>query len=144
MRMFLKVSAVLVLSFGAYYLLMGLTMCTSSGQVAQIALEMDETADAALVAQAATELGVVMLIIGAVECLAGLFGLLGGKRRGLLIAALALGAVMLASSLYTLATSPFEPMLLVDLALPVLLIIPALAVLRMGPEAPDRPPRLGR
>ena len=87
MRTFLKVAAVLMLSFGGYYLLMGLSALMASGQIGQVAQSMDETIDPALASQATVQLGLMMLSIGMLEGLAGLFGLLGGKRRKLLIAA---------------------------------------------------------
>lgn len=37
MRTFLKVAAVLMLSFGGYYLLMGLSALMASGQIGQVA-----------------------------------------------------------------------------------------------------------
>lgn len=43
MRTFLKVAAVLMLSFGGYYLLMGLSALMASGQIGQVAQSMDET-----------------------------------------------------------------------------------------------------
>lgn len=48
MRTFLKVAAVLMLSFGGYYLLMGLSALMASGQIGQVAQSMDETIDPAL------------------------------------------------------------------------------------------------
>lgn len=142
MRTFLKVAAVLMLSFGAYYLLMGLSAIMASGEIGLVAQSVDETIDPVLAAQATVQLGIVMMVIGTLEGLAGLFGLLGGKRRGLLIASLAIAGVMLVANLVTLATSPFEWMYLVELAMPVLLLAAGIAVLRVGPE--DQRPKLLR
>lgn len=142
MRTFLKVAAVLMLSFGGYYLLMGLSAMMASAQVGEMAQSMDETIDPVLASQATMQLGLMMLSIGALECLAGLFGLLGGKRRKLLIASMAISGVMLVANLVTLATTPFDLIYLVELALPVMLLAAGIAVLRMGPE--NQPPRLSR
>ena len=142
MRTFLKVAAVLMLSFGGYYLLMGLSALMASGQIGQVAQSMDETIDPALASQATVQLGLMMLSIGVLEGLAGLFGLLGGKRRKLLIASLAISGVMLVANLVTLATTPFDWVYLVELSLPVMLLAAGIGVLRMGPENP--PPRLSR
>ena len=95
MRTFLKVAAVLMLSFGGYYLLMGLSALMASGQIGQVAQSMDETIDPALASQATVQRGLMMLSSGVLEGLAGLFGLVGGKRRKLLIASLAISGVML-------------------------------------------------
>lgn len=43
MRTFLKVAAVLMLSFGAYYLLMGLSAIMASGEIGLVAQSVDET-----------------------------------------------------------------------------------------------------
>lgn len=142
MRTFLKVAAVLMLSFGGYYLLMGLSALMASGQIGQVAQSMDETIDPALASQATVQLGLMMLSIGVLEGLAGLFGLLGGKRRKLLIASLAISGVMLVANLVTLATTPFDWVYLVELSLPVMLLATGIGVLRMGPE--NQPPRLSR
>ena len=137
-----KVAAVLMLSFGGYYLLMGLSALMASGQIGQVAQSMDETIDPALASQATVQLGLMMLSIGVLEGLAGLFGLLGGKRRKLLIASLAISGVMLVANLVTLATTPFDWVYLVELSLPVMLLAAGIGVLRMGPE--NQPPRLSR
>lgn len=142
MRTFLKVAAVLMLSFGGYYLLMGLSAMMASAQVGEMAQSMDETIDPVLASQATMQLGLMMLSIGVLEGLAGLFGLLGGKRRKLLIASMAISGVMLVANLVTLATTPFDLIYLVELALPVMLLVAGIAVLRMGPE--NQPPRLSR
>ena len=142
MRTFLKVAAVLMLSFGGYYLLMGLSALMASGQIGQVAQSMDETIDPALASQATVQLGLMMLSIGVLEGLAGLFGLFGGKRRKLLIASLAISGVMLVANLVTLATTPFDWVYLVELSLPVMLLAAGIGVLRMGPE--NQPPRLSR
>lgn len=139
MRTFLKVAAVLMLSFGGYYLLMGLSALMASGQIGQVAQSMDETIDPALASQATVQLGLMMLSIGVLE---GLAGLLGGKRRKLLIASLAISGVMLVANLVTLATTPFDWVYLVELSLPVMLLAAGIGVLRMGPE--NQPPRLSR
>lgn len=67
MRTFLKVAAVLMLSFGGYYLLMGLSALMASGQIGQVAQSMDETIDPALASQATVQLGLMMLSIGVLE-----------------------------------------------------------------------------
>ena len=134
MRTFLKVASVLMLSFGGYYLLMGLSALMASGQIGQVAQSMDETIDPALASQATVQLGLMMLSIGVLEGLAGLFGLL--------IASLAISGVMLVANLVTLATTPFDWVYLVELSLPVMLLAAGIGVLRMGPE--NQPPRLPR
>lgn len=136
MRTFLKISSVLVLSFGIYYLLLGASICMGSEQIGQMAATMDEMIDATAATQMSQGVGITMLLIGLTEGLAGLFGLLGGKRRGLLIASVALGGLMLISSVRAVLSAPFDWMLMIDLALPVLLLIPAVAVLVL-----DRPAR---
>lgn len=142
MRTFLKVAAVLMLSFAAYYLLMGMSVIMVSGEVKEIALSVDETIDPEMAVQGTVQLGIMMLAIGGLEALAGLFGLLGGTRRRLLIACMALSGIMLVANLVTLVTNAFEWILLVELSLPVMLLAAGAGVLRMGPE--NQPPRLGR
>ena len=135
MRTFLKVSSVLVLSFGVYYLLLGTAVFMSSDQIGLMASTVDEVIDASAAAKMSQGMGVTMLLIGLMEGLAGLFGLLGGKRRGLLIASVVLGGLMLLSSVRAVLSAPFDWMLMVDLALPVLLLIPAVSVLVLDRRA---------
>ena len=135
MRTFLKVSSVLVLSFGVYYLLLGAALFMSSDQIGLMASTVDEVIDASAAAKMSQGMGVTMLLIGLMEGLAGLFGLLGGKRRGLLIASVVLGGLMQLSSVRAVLSAPFDWMLMVDLALPVLLLIPAVSVLVLDRRA---------
>lgn len=142
MRTFLKVAAVLMLSFGGYYLLIGASAALSCNQIGEMAQSMDETIDAALASQATLQLGIMLLIIGLLEGLAGLFGLLGNKRKGFLIACMALSGVMLIANLVTVATTEFEWMYVIELALPTMLLAAGIGVFRLGPE--NQPPRLSR
>lgn len=137
MKSFLKVSAVLMMTFGGYYLLMGLTLIMSSGQIAQTANEFDAAIDVAMANQVTIGMGITMLIIGLVEALAGLFGFLGARgKRTLLLVSIILSALILINSIYTLSTTTFAWELLIDLALPILLLLPGVAVwIKNEPDA---------
>ena len=117
MRNLLKIAAVLVLSFAAYYLVMGGSMLMSQGQLSQAMVDFSkeeesklleageeiedgaEALDVASASHAVLVMALTMLAVGLVEGLAGLFGLLGGKRRRLLIVSIVFAVMMLASSI---------------------------------------------
>ena len=123
MRNLLKIAAVLVLSFAAYYLVMGGSMLMSQGQLSQAMVDFSkeeesklleageeiedgaEALDVASASHAVLVMALTMLAVGLVEGLAGLFGLLGGKRRRLLIVSIVFAVMMLASSITTLISS---------------------------------------
>ena len=123
MRNLLKIAAVLVLSFAAYYLVMGGSMLMSQGQLSQAMVDFSkeeesklleageeiedgaEVLDVASASHAVLVMALTMLAVGLVEGLAGLFGLLGGKRRRLLIVSIVFAVMMLASSITTLISS---------------------------------------
>ena len=102
MRKFLKIAAVVMLTFAGYYLLLGAAM--------------------------------LMLINGIVQCVTGVFALLGNKHRGLLIASVVLAGLMLAFVCVTVFGSEFNPVYLLELLGPVLVLIAGIGVLRAGPE----------
>ena len=111
MRNLLKIAAVLVLSFAAYYLVMGGSMLMSQGQLSQAMVDFSkeeesklleageeiedgaEVLDVASASHAVLVMALTMLAGGLVEGLAGLFGLLGGKRRRLLIVSIVFAGV---------------------------------------------------
>ena len=142
MRTFLKVAAVLMLSFGGFCLLVGLSAVMGSAQTGHMAQSLDTTIDPELASQAALQLGLMMVCSGALDGLAGLFGVLGEKRRRLLIASIAISGVSLMANLITLLTAVLSWVYLIELALQVMLLAGGIGVLRMGPE--KQPPRLSR
>ena len=106
MRNLLKIAAVLVLSFAAYYLVMGGSMLMSQGQLSQAMVDFSkeeesklleageeiedgaEVLDVASASHAVLVMALTMLAVGLVEGLAGLFGLLGGALCTLVVSSL--------------------------------------------------------
>ena len=134
MRKFLKIAAVVMLTFAGYYLLLGAAMLMSSGEIGELAQSTDSAIDAGMATQATIFMGVLMLINGIVQCVTGVFALLGNKHRGLLIASVVLAGLMLAVVCVTVFGSEFNPMYLLELLGPVLVLIAGIGVLRAGPE----------
>ena len=160
MRNLLKIAAVLVLSFAAYYLVMGGSMLMSQGQLSQAMVdfskeeesklleageEIEDGAEALDVASsyhALLVMALTMLAVGLVEGLAGLFGLLGGKRRRLLIVSIVFAVMMLASSITTLISSGLNIIYVLEVLAPILLIVGDIGVFRM--EGREQLPTLPR
>ena len=160
MRNLLKIAAVLVLSFAAYYLVMGGSMLMSQGQLSQAMVdfskeeesklleageEIEDGAEALDVASAShgvLVMALTMLAVGLVEGLAGLFGLLGGKRRRLLIVSIVFAVMMLASSITTLISSGLNIIYVLEVLAPILLIVGDIGVFRM--EGREQLPTLPR
>ena len=149
MRNLLKIAAVLVLSFAAYYLVMGGSMLMSQGQLSQAMVDFSkeeesklleageeiedgaEVLDVASASHAVLVMALTMLAVGLVEGLAGLFGLLGGKRRKLLIVSIVFAVMMLASSITTLISSGLNIIYVLEVLAPMLLIVGDIGVFRM-------------
>ena len=149
MRNLLKIAAVLVLSFAAYYLVMGGSMLMSRGQLSQAMVDFSkeeesklleageeiedgaEVLDMASASHAVLVMALTMLAVGLVEGLAGLFGLLGGKRRKLLIVSIVFAVMMLASSITTLISSGLNIIYVLEVLAPMLLIVGDIGVFRM-------------
>lgn len=149
MRNLLKIAAVLVLSFAAYYLVMGGSMLMSQGQLSQAMVDFSkeeesklleageeiedgaEVLDVASASHAVLVMALTMLAVGLVEGLAGLFGLLGGKRRRLLIVSIVFAVMMLASSITTLISSGLNIIYVLEVLAPILLIVGDIGVFRM-------------
>ena len=149
MRNLLKIAAVLVLSFAAYYLVMGGSMLMSRGQLSQAMVDFSkeeesklleageeiedgaEVLDVASASHAVLVMALTMLAVGLVEGLAGLFGLLGGKRRKLLIVSIVFAVMMLASSITTLISSGLNIIYVLEVLAPMLLIVGDIGVFRM-------------
>lgn len=160
MRNLLKIAAVLVLSFAAYYLVMGGSMLMSQGQLSQAMVDFSkeeesklleageeiedgaEALDVASASHAVLVMALTMLAVGLVEGLAGLFGLLGGKRRRLLIASIVFAVMMLASSITTLISSGLNIIYVLEVLAPILLIVGDIGVFRM--EGREQLPTLPR
>lgn len=160
MRNLLKIAAVLVLSFAAYYLVMGGSMLMSQGQLSQAMVDFSkeeesklleageeiedgaEVLDVASASHAVLVMALTMLAVGLVEGLAGLFGLLGGKRRKLLIVSIVFAAIMLASSITTLISSGLNIIYVLEVLAPILLIVGDIGVFRM--EGREQLPTLPR
>ena len=160
MRNLLKIAAVLVLSFAAYYLVMGGSMLMSQGQLSQAMVDFSkeeesklleageeiedgaETLDVASASHAVLVMALTMLAVGLVEGLAGLFGLLGGKRRRLLIVSIVFAIMMLASSITTLISSGLNIIYVLEVLAPILLIVGDIGVFRM--EGREQLPTLPR
>ena len=160
MRNLLKIAAVLVLSFAAYYLVMGGSMLMSQGQLSQAMVDFSkeeesklleageeiedgaEALDVASAAHAVLVMALTMLAVGLVEGLAGLFGLLGGKRRRLLIVSIVFAVMMLASSITTLISSGLNIIYVLEVLAPILLIVGDIGVFRM--EGREQLPTLPR
>ena len=160
MRNLLKIAAVLVLSFAAYYLVMGGSMLMSQGQLSQAMVDFSkeeesklleageeiedgaEALDVASASHAVLVMALTMLAVGLVEGLAGLFGLLGGKRRRLLIVSIVFAVMMLASSITTLISSGLNIIYVLDVLAPILLIVGDIGVFRM--EGREQLPTLPR
>ncbi len=160
MRNLLKIAAVLVLSFAAYYLVMGGSMLMSQGQLSQAMVDFSkeeesklleageeiedgaEVLDAASASHAVLVMALTMLAVGLVEGLAGLFGLLGGKRRRLLIVSIVFAVMMLASSITTLISSGLNIIYVLEVLAPILLIVGDIGVFRM--EGREQLPTLPR
>lgn len=160
MRNLLKIAAVLVLSFAAYYLVMGGSMLMSQGQLSQAMVDFSkeeesklleageeiedgaEVLDVASASHAVLVMALTMLAVGLVEGLAGLFGLLGGKRRRLLIVSIAFAVMMLASSITTLISSGLNIIYVLEVLAPILLIVGDIGVFRM--EGREQFPTLPR
>ena len=160
MRNLLKIAAVLVLSFAAYYLVMGGSMLMSQGQLSQAMVDFSkeeesklleageeiedgaEVLDVASASQAVLVMALTMLAVGLVEGLAGLFGLLGGKRRRLLIVSIVFAVMMLASSITTLISSGLNIIYVLEVLAPILLIVGDIGVFRM--EGREQLPTLPR
>ena len=85
MRTFLKVAAVLMLSFGGFCLLIGLSSVMGSAQTGDMAQSLDVTIDPELASLATMQIGLMLLCCGALDGLVGLFAVLSEKRRKLLI-----------------------------------------------------------
>ena len=160
MRNLLKIAAVLVLSFAAYYLVMGGSMLMSQGQLSQAMVDFSkeeesklleageeieagaEVLDVASASHAVLVMALTMLAVGLVEGLAGLFGLLGGKRRRLLIVSIVFAVMMLASSITTLISSGLNIIYVLEVLAPMLLIVGDIGVFRM--EGREQLPTLPR
>lgn len=160
MRNLLKIAAVLVLSFAAYYLVMGGSMLMSQGQLSQAMVDFSkeeesklleageeiedgaEVLDVASASHAVLVMALTMLAVGLVEGLAGLFGLLGGKRRKLLIVSIVFAVMMLASSVTTLISSGLNIIYVLEVLAPMLLIVGDIGVFRM--EGREQLPTLPR
>lgn len=160
MRNLLKIAAVLVLSFAAYYLVMGGSMLMSQGQLSQAMVDFSkeeesklleageeiedgaEVLDVASASHAVLVMALTMLAVGVVEGLAGLFGLLGGKRRRLLIVSIVFAVMMLASSITTLISSGLNIIYVLEVLAPILLIVGDIGVFRM--EGREQLPTLPR
>ena len=160
MRNLLKIAAVLVLSFAAYYLVMGGSMLISQGQLSQAMVDFSkeeesklleageeiedgaEVLDVASASHAVLVMALTMLAVGLVEGLAGLFGLLGGKRRKLLIVSIVFAVMMLASSITTLISSGLNIIYVLEVLAPMLLIVGDIGVFRM--EGREQLPTLPR
>ena len=160
MRNLLKIAAVLVLSFAAYYLVMGGSMLMSQGQLSQAMVDFSkeeesklleageeiedgaEALDVASASHAVLVMVLTMLAVGLVEGLAGLFGLLGGKRRRLLIVSIVFAVMMLASSITTLISSGLNIIYILEVLAPILLIVGDIGVFRM--EGREQLPTLPR
>ena len=160
MRNLLKIAAVLVLSFAAYYLVMGGSMLMSQGQLSQAMVDFSkeeesklleageeiedgaEVLDVASASHAVLVMALTMLAVGLVEGLAGLFGLLGGKRRRLLIVSIVFAVMMLASSITTLISSGLNIIYVLEVLTPILLIVGDIGVFRM--EGREQLPTLPR
>lgn len=160
MRNLLKIAAVLVLSFAAYYLVMGGSMLMSQGQLSQAMVDFSkeeesklleageeiedgaEVLDMASASHAVLVMALTMLAVGLVEGLAGLFGLLGGKRRRLLIVSIVFAVMMLASSITTLISSGLNIIYVLEVLAPILLIVGDIGVFRM--EGREQLPTLPR
>lgn len=160
MRNLLKIAAVLVLSFAAYYLVMGGSMLMSQGQLSQAMVDFSkeeesklleageeiedgaEVLDVASASHAVLVMALTMLAVGLVEGLAGLFGLLGGKRRRLLIVSIVFAVMMLASSITTLISSGLNIIYVLEVLAPILLIVGDIGVFRM--EGREQFPTLPR
>lgn len=160
MRNLLKIAAVLVLSFAAYYLVMGGSMLMSQGQLSQAMVDFSkeeesklleageeiedgaEVMDVASASHAVLVMALTMLAVGLVEGLAGLFGLLGGKRRRLLIVSIVFAVMMLASSITTLISSGLNIIYVLEVLAPILLIVGDIGVFRM--EGREQLPTLPR
>ena len=160
MRNLLKIAAVLVLSFAAYYLVMGGSMLMSQGQLSQAMVDFSkeeesklleageeiedgaEALDVASASHAVLVMALTMLAVGLVEGLAGLFGLLGGKRRRLLIVSMVFAVMMLASSITTLISSGLNIIYVLEVLAPILLIVGDIGVFRM--EGREQLPTLPR
>ena len=160
MRNLLKIAAVLVLSFAAYYLVMGGSMLMSQGQLSQAMVDFSkeeesklleageeiedgaEVLDVASASHAVLFMALTMLAVGLVEGLAGLFGLLGGKRRKLLIVSIVFAVMMLASSITTLISSGLNIIYVLEVLAPMLLIVGDIGVFRM--EGREQLPTLPR
>ena len=160
MRNLLKIAAVLVLSFAAYYLVMGGSMLMSQGQLSQAMVDFSkeeesklleageeiedgaEVLDVASASHAVLVMALTMLAVGLVEGLAGLFGLLGGKRRKLLIVSIVFAVMMLASSITTLISSGLNIIYVLEVLAPILLIVGDIGVFRM--EGREQLPSLPR
>ncbi len=160
MRNLLKIAAVLVLSFAAYYLVMGGSMLMSQGQLSQAMVDFSkeeesklleageeiedgaEALDVASASHAVLVMALTMLAVGLVEGLAGLFGLLGGKRRRLLIVSIVFAVIMLASSITTLISSGLNIIYVLEVLAPILLIVGDIGVFRM--EGREQLPTLPR
>jgi len=159
-RNLLKIAAVLVLSFAAYYLVMGGSMLMSQGQLSQAMVDFSkeeesklleageeiedgaEVLDVASASHAVLVMALTMLAVGLVEGLAGLFGLLGGKRRRLLIVSIVFAVMMLASSITTLISSGLNIIYVLEVLAPILLIVGDIGVFRM--EGREQLPTLPR
>lgn len=160
MRNLLKIAAVLVLSFAAYYLVMGGSMLMSQGQLSQAMVDFSkeeesklleageeiedgaEVLDVASASHAVLVMALTMLAVGLVEGLAGLFGLLGGKRRKLLIVSIVFAVMMLASSITTLISSGLNIIYVLEVLAPILLIVGDIGVFRT--EGREQLPTLPR
>lgn len=160
MRNLLKIAAVLVLSFAAYYLVMGGSMLMSQGQLSQAMVDFSkeeesklleageeiedgaEALDVASASHAVLVMALTMLAVGLVEGLAGLFGLLGGKRRRLLIVSIVFAVMMLTSSITTLISSGLNIIYVLEVLAPILLIVGDIGVFRM--EGREQLPTLPR
>ena len=160
MRNLLKIAAVLVLSFAAYYLVMGGSMLMSQGQLSQAMVDFSkeeesklleageeiedgaEVLDVASASHAVLVMALTMLAVGLVEGLAGLFGLLGGKRRKLLIVSIVFAVMMLASSVTTVISSGLNIIYVLEVLAPMLLIVGDIGVFRM--EGREQLPTLPR
>ena len=160
MRNLLKIAAVLVLSFAAYYLVMGGSMLMPQGQLSQAMVDFSkeeesklleageeiedgaEVLDVASASHAVLVMALTMLAVGLVEGLAGLFGLLGGKRRRLLIVSIVFAVMMLASSITTLISSGLNIIYVLEVLAPILLIVGDIGVFRM--EGREQLPTLPR
>ena len=160
MRNLLKIAAVLVLSFAAYYLVMGGSMLMSQGQLSQAMVDFSkeeesklleageeiedgaEALDVASASHAVLVMALTLLAVGLVEGLAGLFGLLGGKRRRLLIVSIVFAVMMLASSITTLISSGLNIIYVLEVLAPILLIVGDIGVSRM--EGREQLPTLPR